>query len=97
MANYSARFFKNFSTLAVPLREPTQSNVECWAEREQEPFTCMKIKNSLLHNVTLAYNVVGAETKVIAVCLGKLQLNRSLKGASSDDRIARETMAEEFS
>ena len=28
MANYSARFIKNFSTLAAPLRELTRSNVE---------------------------------------------------------------------
>ena len=64
MANYSARFIKNFSTLAAPLRELTRSNVEWrWTEREQEPF--MKIKNSLLDNATLAYYEVGAETEVI--------------------------------
>ena len=28
MANYSARFIKNFLTLAAPLRELTESNVE---------------------------------------------------------------------
>ena len=64
MANYSARFIKNFSTLAAPLRELTRSNVEWrWTEREQETF--MKIKNSLLDNATLAYYEVGAETEVI--------------------------------
>lgn len=54
MADYSARFVKNFSTLAAPLRELTRSNVKWrWAEREKEAF--MKIKNSLLDNATLAY------------------------------------------
>ena len=64
MANYSARFIKNFSTLAAPLRELTRMNVEWpWAERDQEAF--LKIKNSLLDNATLAYYKVGAETEVI--------------------------------
>ena len=64
MANYSARFIKHFSTLAVPLRGLTRSKVKWrWAEREQEAF--MKIKNSLLDNATLAYYEVGAETEVI--------------------------------
>ena len=39
IANYSARFIRNFSTLAAPLRELTRSNVEwSWSEREQEVF-----------------------------------------------------------
>ena len=64
MANYLARFINNFSTLAAPLRELTQSNVKWrWAEREQE--TLMKIKNSLHDNATLAYCEVEAETEVI--------------------------------
>ena len=58
MANYSARFIKNFSTLAAPRRELTRSNVEWrWTEREQK--ACMEIKNSLLDNATLAYYEVG--------------------------------------
>ena len=37
MANYSARFIKNFSTLVAPLRELTRGNVEWrWAERESK-------------------------------------------------------------
>ena len=64
MANYSARFIKNFSTLASPLRELTRSNVEWrWTEREQEAF--MKTKNSLFGNATLTYYEVGEETEVI--------------------------------
>ena len=64
MADYSSRFIKNFSTLAAPLRELTQSEVAWrWAEREQEAF--MKIKNSLLDNATLAYYEVGAETEAV--------------------------------
>ena len=34
MANYSARFIKNFSTLAAPLRELTRSNIK-WCCRER--------------------------------------------------------------
>ena len=67
MANYSARFIKNFSTLAAPLRELTRSKVKwCWAEREQEAF--MKIKNLLLDNATLAYYEARAETEVNVDC-----------------------------
>ena len=64
MANYSARFIKNFSTIAAPLRELTRSKVEWrWRKREQEAF--MKIKNSLLDSATLAYYEVGADTEVV--------------------------------
>ena len=83
MANYSARFIKNFSTLAAPLRELTRSNVEWrWTEREQEAF--MKIKNSLLDNATLAYYEVGVETEVIAdaslVALGAILTQKKRDG-----------------
>ena len=83
MANYSAQFIKNFSTLAAPLRELTRSNIKwCWAGREQEAF--MKIENSLLDNATLAYYEVGAETEVIvdasSVGLGVMLTQKKMDG-----------------
>ena len=92
MANYSARFIKNFATLAAPLGELTRSTVKWrWAEREQEAF--MKIKNSLLDNATLAYYEVGAETEVIVdaspVALGAMLTQKKTGGHRPETYISR--------
>lgn len=54
MAQYSARYIPNFSTITAPLRELTKNNAEWqWTDREETAFN--EVKSALSENATTAY------------------------------------------
>ena len=51
MAQYSAQYIPNFSSITAPLRDLTKSSVKWkWGQEEEEAFNKLKIKHSLLED-----------------------------------------------
>lgn len=64
MANYSARFIRNFATLAAPLRALTKKDAKWkWTETEEKAFHA--ITNHLTDDTVMGYYKTQQETEVI--------------------------------